>query len=249
MATLSYHASPDGESWLSIATRGDGRGSFVRTVKPRWAPGEVARGFVRARIRISALDRLGGVELRLSDTASFERFLTFDIPFYQDTTFNRLRSGEWTTVSFPFAQAQWEGDPNLERLAHCGWFVHDRGTGGIVVDIGRVELVPRPAGGIVSFTFDDGYGNQLRAAEILSPAGFAATAYVIPKYIGEGAFLAAEQLRRLADEHGWEIAAHDAEPFTEYAREGLEEEVAHIFDVLGGPRLLGLGATSGVSDG
>lgn len=31
MARLTYHTAPEGGSWLSIATRGDGRGSFVQS--------------------------------------------------------------------------------------------------------------------------------------------------------------------------------------------------------------------------
>lgn len=226
-AAISYESG-----WTSVATRGDGSATFVRSRRPEASPYRLELEFLRCRVRIDRTDRVSGFELRLSDTTDFQRHVAFRIPFFSDQSANRVHAGEWTSMSFALGDALFVGDPDLDGLRYFGWFVMDGGDGAVVFDITELERVPRPQQGIVSFTFDDGYLDQLEAARSLSEHGMAATAYVMPRQIGAYGYMDSKQLRRLADENGWEIASHHAQPFTDFARPDLQDEVAYSLETL-----------------
>lgn len=231
-ASIRYEGSVEAGGWASITTRGDGIPTFVRSRRPEASPFRLQLEFVRCRVRIDRTDRVGGLELRLSDTSDFQRHVAFRIPFFSDQAANRVHPGEWTSVSFGLGDALFVGDPDLEGLRYFGWFVMDGGDGAVVFDITELERVPRPQQGIVSFTFDDGYLDQLDGARALAQHGMAATAYVMPRQIGARGYLDSNQLKVLAAEQGWEIASHHARPFTDFTRRELEAEVAYSFESL-----------------
>ena len=231
-AAIRYESAGETGGWTSIATRGDGSATFIRSRRPEATPFRLESEFLRCRVRIDRTDRVDGLELRLSDTTDFQRHVAFRIPFFSDQTANRVHAGEWTSVSFALGDALFVGDPDLDGLKYFGWFVMDGGDGAVVFDITGLERVPRPQQGIVSFTFDDGYLDQLEAARTLSKYGMPATAYVMPRQIGAYGYLDSEHLRVLAEEDGWEIASHHARPFTEFARRDLEDEVAYSLETL-----------------
>jgi peptidoglycan/xylan/chitin deacetylase (PgdA/CDA1 family) len=233
-AAIRYETASkaEGWDWASIATRGDGSPTFIRSRRPEASPFRLGSEFLRCRVRIDRTDRVAGFELRLSDTPDFQRHVAFRIPFFSDQSANRVHAGEWTSVSFALGDALLVGDIDLDGLRYFGWFVMDGGDGATVFDVTELERVPRPQQGIVSFTFDDGYLDQLEAVRVLSEHGMAATAYVMPRQIDTHGYLNSERLRALADENGWEIASHHARPFTDFPRRDLEDEVAYSFESL-----------------
>jgi peptidoglycan/xylan/chitin deacetylase (PgdA/CDA1 family) len=231
-ATISYHGSVESGGWTSISTRGDGRPTFVRSRNGDASLVDLDQYFLRCRVRIDRTDRVVGLELRLSDTTTFERHVAFRIPFFSDPSADRIHPGEWTRVSFGLGEAVIVGDPDPDHLAYFGWFVMDNGEGKAVFDLTELERVPRPQEGIVSFTFDDGYLDQLEGARALSEYGMAATAYVMPRQVGAPGYLDSTQLAALVEEHGWEISSHHATPFTDLSRQDLEDEVAYSFELL-----------------
>jgi peptidoglycan/xylan/chitin deacetylase (PgdA/CDA1 family) len=241
-AEISYPESSELGQWTAITTRGDGRPTFVRSRDDELGPVDLDRHFLRFRLRIDRTDRVGGLELRLSDTTSFERHVAFRVPFFTDSSADRVHPGEWTSVSFGLGDALLVDDPDLDRLKYYGWFVMDHGEGEVVFEISDLERVPRPREGIVSFTFDDGYLDQLEAARVLSDYGMGATAYVMPRQVGAPGYLDRTHLRLLADEHGWEISAHHATPFTDLTQRDLKSEIAYSFETL---KELGFSASAG----
>jgi peptidoglycan/xylan/chitin deacetylase (PgdA/CDA1 family) len=61
--------------------------------------------------------------------------------------------------------------------------------------------------GVVSITFDDDLGDAYhRARPLMDGFGWGGTGYLLAHTVGE--VLTLEQLHRLEDEHGWEIAGH-----------------------------------------
>jgi hypothetical protein len=222
-AEIAYPESAEGE-WTAITTLGNGRAAFAKLRGPRWESLDLGRYHLQCRVRTNSIDRVG-LELRLSETTSFKSYAAFQIPFFTDEEFNRVHPGEWTTVSFGLGDARLSDDPDLTQLTHVGWYVRDNGEGKVVFEFTDIELVPRPREGVVSFTFDDGYSIQMEAARILAEHGFAGTAYVMPRQIGSIGYMGPEELGELTRDYGWEVASHHAEPFTEFTREALEEEI------------------------
>lgn len=81
-----------------------------------------------------------------------------------------------------------------------------RDTGFHGVSLGR--LLAQPGNGAVAITFDDGCGSDLRiAAPALEELGFGATFFITVAWLGTPGFLAASQVRELAD-RGFEIGSH-----------------------------------------
>ncbi len=241
-AAISHEESSESGRWTSITTRGDRRATFVRSRSGDTSPIDLEDHFLRCRVRIDRTDWVAGLELRLSDTISFERHVAFRIPFYSDHSADRIHPGEWTAVSFGLGNAVFVGNPDLDRLTYFGWFVMDTGEGEVAFDLTELEGVSRPREGIVSFTFDDGYLDQLEAARALSEYGLGGTAYVMPRQIGAPGYLDSAQLTALVEDHGWEISSHHATPFTDLSRHDLEDEIAYGFESL---EQIGFSATAG----
>jgi len=241
-AAISYEGASESGRWTSITTRGDGRATFLRSRDGVTRPINLDEHFLRCRVRIDRTDKVAGLELRLSDTISFERHVAFRIPFYSDHSADRIHPEEWTGVSFGLGNAVFVGNPDLDHLTYFGWFVMDSGEGEVVFELTDLERVSRPQEGIVSFTFDDGYVDQLEAARALSEYGLGATAYVMPRQIGWPGYLDSAQLAALVEEHDWEVSSHHATPFTDFPRQELENEIAYSFESL---EQLGFSATAG----
>jgi len=79
---------------------------------------------------------------------------------------------------------------------------------------------------VVTFTFDDGWANQLQAADVLNRHNMTGTFYIMSGSLGLGDYLAPSQVQRLVDK-GHEIAGHTQshDILTEFPAAKVKQEV------------------------
>jgi peptidoglycan/xylan/chitin deacetylase (PgdA/CDA1 family) len=142
-------------------------------------------------------------------------------------TFQNLYSSveaatEWRTALFDLSTSFNQGTPGAKSaITKLALRAIDFG-GGPKASLrwGGVALVPKASAslypnGVITIGLDDGYISQFTDARpALDKYGFPAVAYVIqdllPATYGGGLYLGVDQLHRLEDVHGWEVAAHSA---------------------------------------
>jgi len=218
-----------GFNWARIVTDGQGGSTFVANVRPYKPRIDATGRFVKVRIKIDDVTKLAGTEFRLSSDRFSKDYFAFSFPIYDDADFNVVRDGVWTTLTFSFGGARVEGDPDRSAIDSIGWYVADKGNGTpITAWWGGLSLVDEPAEGVVSITFDDGYDDNLVAAEIMAKHGMAGTAYVIPSAVGQQGYLNHHQLVDMQLRYGWDVAAHHATPFTELRPDELENVILGV---------------------
>jgi peptidoglycan/xylan/chitin deacetylase (PgdA/CDA1 family) len=222
------HSGRDGKRhWLEVRTAGDTSPVMITNRTP-WQPALDLRGrFLKVWIRVDDLEKLGGMEFRLS-SGSLEEHFAFGFTRYADLDGNVVREGVWTVLTFPFASARVVGAPDRAAIRRIGWYVADQGHGPTIARWGGLAAVDEPAEGVVSFTFDDAYDEHYWAAEQMARHGMRATAYVIPNGIGKPGYLTEKQLAELRDRFRWEIAAHHETPFTDFAPADLEPRIDEL---------------------
>ena len=85
------------------------------------------------------------------------------------------------------------------------------GSPRIVVSIALLHVLLLVSGrafaSYVTFSFDDGYEDNILAYNILDRYGYSAAVNVVPVWIGNNTYLSSEQLHLLQSK-GWEIASH-----------------------------------------
>lgn len=88
--------------------------------------------------------------------------------------------------------------------------VSDLLTGAVTVKIAAIFTVPKPANGMLSLTFDDGWLDQYTVARpAMDLYGYPGTAYLIRDLIDANSlYMTTDQLKRLQNVNGWEIASH-----------------------------------------
>lgn len=218
-----------GFRWARVVTDGQGGSTFVANVRPYQPRIDASGKFVKVRIKVDDLSKLAGMEFRLSSDRFAKSYYAFSFPIYDDADFNVVRDGVWTTLTFSFGEARVEGEPDRGQLDSVGWYVADKGNGApITVWWGGMSLVDEPAEGVVTITFDDGYDENLVAAEIMSRYGMKGTAYIIPEAIGQKGYLNLHQLVDMQLRYGWDIAAHHQTSFTELRPDELENVILGV---------------------
>jgi peptidoglycan/xylan/chitin deacetylase (PgdA/CDA1 family) len=126
-----------------------------------------------------------------------------------------LISNQWALVSLAFADVTTTtGSPNRAALDSFRLSVQDKGgSAPVTCWFNGIADFPEPAtfpNGVVSFVFDDCYLSQYtEARKKLDQYGFAATAYAIANVVDTtGTFMTMDQMHRLEEYSGWEVAAH-----------------------------------------
>jgi peptidoglycan/xylan/chitin deacetylase (PgdA/CDA1 family) len=218
-----------GFPWARVTTDGQAGPTFVTNVRPYKPALDCRNKFLKVRVKIDDLDKLGGLEFRLSSDRFGSNYFAFSFPLYDDEPTNVVADGVWTTLTFPFGLAQKQGDPDRSAINSIGWYVADRGSDAPVTAYwGGMSLVDEPDQGVVSLTFDDGYKGQHAAARLMAEYGFRGTAYIIPDAVGQADHMALHDLVDLQERYGWEVAAHHQTSFTDLTPDQLESTLLGV---------------------
>jgi peptidoglycan/xylan/chitin deacetylase (PgdA/CDA1 family) len=215
--------------WMSCTTRGNGNPALLANPAPYDPPLDLTGKLVKARVKTDDLSRLGGIELRLTSDDFRSSYFAFSVPLFSDGDFNLLRDGVWTTLTFSLGSARIVGAPDRTAIDGVGLYFADSGKAPVRVAWAGLSAVDHPSEGCLSFTFDDGTRSHWEiAAPEMARFGFRGTAYVMPDQIGQTEYLTLDEIRELRDRYGWDVAAHHAIPFTEFAPAELEPTILGI---------------------
>ena len=208
---------------LHCVSPGDATPSFFANAKPYVTPFDLTGRFLKVWIKVREIERLTGLELRISSDHFASNYFAFPIPLFQDPAFNVLQPDEWTELTLSFSATRVQGTPDRARIDGMGWYLTDRGTGPVDVEWGAVSSLRPPRKGVLSFTFDDGLKEHVEiAAPLLARFGYRGTAYVIPDQVGSPTSMTLEQLRDLKQRFGWEIAGHHGLDLTQLHADDVE---------------------------
>lgn len=120
--------------------------------------------------------------------------------------------GGWVVVDLGFGDAATTGLPDRGAVERLRLRVNAPKGGPTTLHANGVACYPEPEpwpDGVVSITFDDSLEDQYTTSRpILDAYGFPATAYIIRDRIGRPGRLTLDQLHRLEDYSGWEVAGH-----------------------------------------
>ena len=222
----------DGRTWIRARTDGSGSLGIARSARSAARPVDLRGRFLAMQLRLSGPGRLGGMEIRLGSDGAWDDFFVFEIPLFTDPLFDPIQPGEWLPLTLSFGSAKRVGNPDRSKIRWVAWAMRDDGSGPLVVDWADLAAVPEPAGGVLSFTFDDGYAEHLSVAgRAMARHGFAGTAYVMPEQIGKTSYLGLDELGTLRG-LGWDVAAHHATPLPEFDDETLEPTLTRVRDYL-----------------
>jgi hypothetical protein len=220
--------------WIACTTGGEGEPIFIATER-FGSPQDLRGRFVEVWLRVQDVDRLGGLELRLSSDDFAESFFAFELPLFSDRHFNLIHEGKWIRLTLSFGSARVVGSPDRGAIDAAGWFLRDDGTGAVQFAWSDLSTHATAKEGRLSLTFDDGLAAHYAVAAIeMQRFGFRGTAYVMPDQIGGPGFMSIEQLGALRDRFGWEVAAHYDVPLTDLAQDEIEPTLLGVKRFLDG---------------
>lgn len=155
-------------------------------------------------------------------TSGFTNYYKFVInPVTSDDLY--FTEGQWVTATFGWCDLNstsgsltaTNGIPNtFTGFTDLQVQVADDGSGnGVQLRVQAVEIVDSTTTtfpkGVVSLTFDDTWGSQWdNARPAMDTYGYRGTMYTIVDLVGTASHCTLDQLQRLQDQSGWEIAGH-----------------------------------------
>ena len=194
------------------------------------SPISLNRKFTRVRFKISNLKAISGMELRLSsDESGYNNFFAIPIPIFTDIDFNTVQTNSWMTYTFTMGEANITGDPDIDNIKRLGFYI---GGQKLEVEFSSIELVDSFAQSIVSFTFDDGYDEHFLAAEIMGAYGFPGTAYLMPRQINKKNYLTTDNIIKMREQYGWDLASHHKIPIIDFEYSELDNEFNYTIGYL-----------------
>lgn len=224
--------------WIRCRTEGKGAPGFLESGPPIEPALDLQGRSVWIRVRVSPAERLQGLELRVA-SHSFDPklpgggFAAWTVPLFADARFNVIQSGVWTPLSFSLGTARVEGSVDFHQIRHVGLYFADNGSGPLDLAWSGLSTVELASQGYLSLTFDDGSkGHASIAAPAMQRHGFRGTAYIMPDQVGEDRFVDEADLAMLAQDYGWDVAAHHGIAFTGFPRRELEVTILGVQDYL-----------------
>jgi peptidoglycan/xylan/chitin deacetylase (PgdA/CDA1 family) len=222
------------ESFYRLTTDAQDGPSFLAADKKEGI--SLEKKYFRFKIRVNSLEAWSGMELRLSsdDDNSFKNYMAIPIPYYMDREFNILQPGHWAEYTLTLGEAKLVGNPDINKIRQVAFYIS--GNKALVepftVDLKdfKVESAQIPA--IISMTFDDGYDDHFKAAQIMNEYNLRGTAYVMTNQVDLEGYLTKEDLLVMDESFGWSISSHHKIPITEFSTPQLTQEVESTFTYL-----------------
>jgi hypothetical protein len=225
---FSMYVDESDQSIYSAMVVGKNSPSYIETTFD--TPISVDRKFVKVVFRVSDLDKLTGLELRLSsDPVGYNNFLSIPVPLFTDKNFNIIQSNAWVTYTFTMGEGRPIGKPDLTQVKRMGFYL---GGEFVDVDFKSIEVLEANYESVVTLTFDDSYDDHFLAAEIMDQYGFAGTAYVMPREVGLENYLTEDQLEQMREAFGWDLSSHHKTPIIDFSYKDLELEMGYTIGYL-----------------
>jgi peptidoglycan/xylan/chitin deacetylase (PgdA/CDA1 family) len=200
---------------------------------------DLSARIVRLWLRVEGdLSGLGDITLYAGD-AGFSDYFKWPIETSASPAGQYLQAGEgWVMLDLGFGDATAVGSPQRSAIEALRIRVDAPKGGDTTLHVNGVGTYSEPDAwphGVVSLAFDDGWSDPYdHARPILDGYGYPATAYVIRDLIGSPRRLTLEQLHRLEDFSGWEVAGHSDRLAVHNARwtgvspEALSEDIEQL---------------------
>jgi peptidoglycan/xylan/chitin deacetylase (PgdA/CDA1 family) len=215
--------------WMSCTTRGNGDPALLAKPVAYDPPLDFTGRFVKARVKVDDPSRLGALELRLTSDDFQSSYFAFGVPLFADSEFNLVKNDVWASLTFSLGAARIVGTPDRTAIDGVGLYFADNGKAPVGVAWAGLSALDHPPEGYLSFTFDDGTRSHSEAAAPeMARFGFRGTAYVMPDQIGKTGYMTLGEIRELRDRYRWDVAAHHAIPFTEFAPADLESTILGV---------------------
>lgn len=167
---------------------------------------------IRLWVRLSSTTAVSQI-LVYASSADFAGNVFASTGLTPSGNYPQLRSGEWACLVFgkeQFTTNGGGGAPAWNSINSFQVSVSDNASGVVTLNVGALDVVPRPAVSYCSFTFDDGFsGVYDEARPIMDAYGYTGTVFIIADVIGNSGFMTMAQLKKL-ESVGWEVAAHSA---------------------------------------
>jgi hypothetical protein len=221
-------AALNGTQCCSVLTPGDGSNCYVK--KNTIAPTIDTTGkMVRVWLRLpnpADIANLNNVFLYLGNDNMVTNYWSinslmegFSADYYGNDYANALNG--WMGITMTFGECVAVGAPTRTAINSIWLRVNDAHGQPVTVQFGGIELIPEPASGVVSFTFDDTrLTHYTQARPKLSQYRFPATEYVIANTCTDFGntftlpgvpapyYQSIAQLKELQDYHMWDICSH-----------------------------------------
>lgn len=199
-----------------------GTGALVSLSKLAMTSFDATAKIPRLRVKVDDITHMAGLNFYLG-SSSLASYYKWTIQGAASNV-NYVTSGDWVTITLPWADATVTGTPSRSALTDARIQLLDDGTAGITVHCQSVELIPDSStslsafgGRVVSICFDDCWESMELGKGVMDTYGWAGSCYVItdllanPQPVVEpnaGARLTLAELRMMQSQYGWEIGAH-----------------------------------------
>jgi peptidoglycan/xylan/chitin deacetylase (PgdA/CDA1 family) len=175
----------------------------------------VGRGLV-IWLKVTNIDSINNLSIKVATSNAFTAAYAASLPVANGSGKSPLKNGELFPVYLSSANFYVNnGSPTLDNLTSIRISMGDKAgppaPSVTIAGVASYEDKPRKfPRGVISICFDDTLVSHATiAAPKLANYGFPATEYTVYDTVGSGAqYLTLDQLRRLKEANGWEIAAH-----------------------------------------
>ena len=202
-----------GEGSLRITSDGDGQQVNVRATD--LAPIDLRDGHLRLLVRVDRPERLDDMYLYLSSDG-FAGHEIYRVVGGAADDLAYVLPDHWIAVTValgtPLVRV---GDAavDLGRVTGVQLSLVDLGRGPVTAHVDALEIIARPARGVVSLVFDDARDGAYRYARpLLDRHGLRASVAAIVDLVGTPGFMSLEELQWLERLAGWDVVAHHVSP-------------------------------------
>ena len=143
------------------------------------------------------------------------------MPRFRDPEFNIIQENSTVRLSIPSSQLKNIKDNVID---HLGIYLTASKDSVVTFNILRLQQLKKSHEGRISITFDDGHISNLKAAMAMKIYNMKATAYIIPKSIGDKDYINWANIKEM-QKAGWSISTHMTTPLTHIDINKLEKRL------------------------